>query len=749
MHSKILIMTILFSTAILANIKNYTLVVTRGDIKVDGVTYRDKVLVNGTTPGPRLEFTNGDTARITVVNKTDKNTLIHWHGLLIKNDQDGVPYVNSMPIPPKTTKIYKFDLIQSGTYWYHSHVMYQEEDGLYGSFIIKKKVEENLPEKTIILSDLTSEKGEDIQRNIKKDGEYYGVKKGTVQSWLKAFQTNNAGTKIRNSLQRMEGMDYADIYYEKFIANGEPSVSYFTANEGSRVKLRIINGSATSIYKLTFAGEYFEVVGADGLDVEPVKVKVLPMSVAETYDVIVDLQKDKKLEVRATSLDNTGFASIFLGQGVKHFAPNMPWEHPISISMGEMMGMDSMGLFSGIAMNYRNEFSDIGSEIKYTESEYTPPLKKQLNPMMMKMDHEMGNLDQKMEHEMMKMDQMVPKPSKRIMNRTKETRNDNLISKGFYKELRYDLLKTDKPIEVEKGKVLRTINFTLNGNMENYIWSINGVPLGPDTYINIKKGQRVRFVMNNTTMMNHPMHLHGHFFRVMTSQGKNSVLKHTVNVAPLEQTVIEFDANEEKDWFFHCHILYHMMGGMTRTVRYENDPADKELAKAREESEEFNFANAYFLRSKNLVHSNYARTETSFFSSYYSYDFDIIGNYNTDIEGEVHISRLLTRYLSPYIGGKTEGETGSFKSTLTTGFTWVLPLNISIDLKYQPDLEKEFELEFENEIQLTSKLQLNFEYSSTRNYYTELEYRQTKNLSLTGNYNRTYDSWGLGLGYTY
>jgi hypothetical protein len=749
MHSKILIFTLLFSTAILANIKNYTLVVTRGDIKVDGVTYRDKVLVNGSTPGPRLEFTNGDTARITVVNKTDKNTLIHWHGLLIKNDQDGVPYVNSMPIPPKSTKIYKLDLIQSGTYWYHSHVMYQEEDGLYGSFIIKKKVEPNLPEKTIILSDLTSEKGEDIQRNIKKDGEYYGVKKGTVQSWLKAFQTNNAGTKIRNSLQRMEGMDYADIYYEKFIANGESSVSYFNDDEERRVKLRIINGSATSIYKLTFAGEYFEVVAADGLDVEPVKVKILPMSVAESYDVIVNLQKGKKLEVRATSLDNTGFASIFLGKGTKHFAPKMPWEHPISISMGEMMGMDSMGLFGGIAMNYRNEFSDIGSEIKYTESEYSPPSKKQLNPMMMKMDHEVENSDQKMDHEMMTMDQVVPKPSKRIMNRTKEIRNDNIISKRFYKELRYDLLKTEKPIEVEKGKILRTINFTLNGNMENYIWSINGIPLGPKTFIKIKKGQRVRFVMNNTTMMNHPMHLHGHFFRVMTSQGKHSVLKHTVNVAPLEQTVIEFDANEEKDWFFHCHILYHMMGGMTRIVRYENDPADKELEKAREESEEFNFANAYFLRSKNLINSNYARTESSFFSSYYSYDFDIIGNYDTDIEGEVHVSRLLTRYLSPYIGAKTEGEMGRFKSTLTTGFTWVLPLNISIDLKYQPDFEKKFELEFENEIQLTSKLQLNFEYSSTRNYYTELEYRKTKNLSLTGNYNRSYDSWGIGLGYTY
>jgi len=730
------LLLVLISFSSFSKVIEYTLEVTRGDIVVDGKLYRDKVLVNGSTPAPRLEFTNGDTAKITVINRMDDPTLIHWHGLLIENDQDGVPYVNSMPIDPHSTKIYKFDLIQLGTYWYHSHVMYQEEDGLYGAFIIKKKNEPEILEKTIILSDLTSEKGETIQKNIKKSGEYYGIFKGTIQSWLKAFQTNNAGVKFRNSLQRMEGMDYADISYEKFVANGETSTTYFEDKENEKVKLRIINGSATSIYKLTFAGEYFEVVGADGLDVVPVKVKTLPISVAETYDVIVNLQKGKKLEVRATSLDNTGFSSVFLGKGPKHFAPNMAWEHPIGITMGEMMGMDSMGFFSEFAMNYKNEFKDIGGPIQYTESKYSEPSLMQLNPMMAKMS------DMDMGHKKMK-------TSKRIMNRVKEVRENNIISKGLYKELQYDLLKTAEPINVEKRKILRTINFTLNGNMANYIWSINGTPLGPDTYIKIKKGQRVRFVMNNTTMMNHPMHLHGHFFRVMTSQGKNSVLKHTVNVAPLEQTVIEFDANEEKDWFFHCHILYHMMGGMTRIVRYENDPADKKLAKAREESEEFNFADKFFLRSRNMVQNNYARTETSLFNSFYSFDFDVLGNYETDLEGEVHVSKLLTRYLSPYLGAKTEGEEGRFKSSLTAGFTWVLPLNISIDLKYQPELEKDFELEFANEIQLTSKLQLNFEYSSTRNYYTELEYRETKNLSILGSYNRTYDQWGLGLGYTY
>ena len=245
------------------------------------------------------------------------------------------------------------------------------------------------------------------------------------------------------------------------------------------------------------------------------------------------------------------------------------------------------------------------------------------------------------------------------------------------------------------------------------------------------------------------MHLHGHFFRVMTNQKEWSVKKHTVNVAPLDQVVIEFEANEEKDWFFHCHILYHMMGGMTRIVQYEDNPGPKKLELARENSEEFNFADKYFLRSRNFIQNNYFRTETSVFNSFYAFDFDIVGNYDESIEGEVHISRLLTRYLEPYIGIKTEADEGVYKTTPTVGFTWVLPLNISIDLKYQPDLEKNLELEFENEIMLTSKLQFNYEYSSTRSFYSELEYRQNKNLSFMGSYNKTYDQWGLGLGYTY
>jgi FtsP/CotA-like multicopper oxidase with cupredoxin domain len=617
--------------------------------------------------------------------------------------------------------------------------MYQEEDGVFGAFVIyPKDYQKTYPEEAVVLSDLSEESGWEIQRNIKKQGEYYDVLKGTVQSWYEAFKEGHAITKWRNSFQRMEGMDYADIGYDKFLVNGSSEIKIFDElSKKGKVKLRVINGSATSIYKLTYGGDYMTVIGADGLPVEPVKVKSLPISVAETYDILLDFDPQKIFQLKVTSIDNSGSSSVLIGnRGESKVAPDMYWEHPIGVTMGEMMGMKKMNFFSEFLMNYKNEFKDLPEEIEYTEpKKHTFPDKQTLMPMM----HSNGG------------DMMKASNSFRIMNRSPEVRENNIFDEDqkIYKELTYGLLKAKKPITIKEDQKLKVINFTLNGNMGRYTWSINGTPLGPDTYIKVKKGERVRFIMKNTTMMNHPMHLHGHFFRVMTSKREWSPLKHTVNVAPLDQVVIEFDATEEKDWFFHCHILYHMMGGMTRIVRYENEPGEKYLEEARESSKEFNFRNKFFLRSRNFIQSNYLRTESSLYNSFYAFDLDAISDYDENLEGEVHVSRILTRYLEPYIGLKTEANEGRYEFTPTLGFTWVLPLNISIDIKYQSEMEDKFEIEFESEIQLTSKLQLNYEYSSIQHFYTELEFRQSKNLSFLTSYNKKYDEWGAGLGYTF
>ncbi|NCN41769.1 multicopper oxidase domain-containing protein [bacterium] len=740
---------------------DYRLEIDRGLITA-GDHQAEKFTVNGSIPGPVLKFTVGDMARITVVNRLDHETLIHWHGILLPNDQDGVPYINSMPIPAHGSKVYEFPITHAGTYWYHSHVMFQEQDGVYGAINIFNDPEpRNQREATILFSDFSVESGQQIHKNLKKEGEYYAIKKNFVQSWWAAIRTGNVFVKLRNSLQRMGGMDYADIAYDAFLANGRVDAETLSDVTNGMVKLRLINGSGSSIYKVTYGNGPMTILEADGNPVEPIRVDILPLSVAETYDILVEVPKGKKVELRATSIDNSGFASAWIGQGSeKLMAKAPPWINPISLTMSESMGMPQMSFFSELAMNYSNEAKDLPRDMSSSLGPYSKPDlgmgHKMKEPKSLEKPSSMDHSHHKMSHHHeMKVSPMNmgvgSTTPQRIMTLAPESETSNLINreKNHYNELTYGLLRAKSPIQVAKSQQLRTFHFTLNGNMENYVWTINGRPLGPETYIKIKKGERVRFVMKNTTMMNHPMHLHGHFFRVMTDQGEWSVLKHTVNVASMGKTIIEFDANEKEDWFFHCHVLFHMMDGMTRIVRYEDQPGSEEMLAERKKSKEFNMRNDFFLSSKILGQSNSSRLEGKYFSALYMFEYDVIGNYEGDFEGEIHASRTLTRYLGLYLGAKSEAEEDRFKHSPTLGFTWILPLNLNVDVKYQPNLDKKIEAEFANEIQLTDKLQLNLEYSSVRKFYTELEYRQTKNLSFVANYNETYSNFGAGLGYTY
>ena len=720
MSESLVFLILLISFSLVAKEVKYELVIENREVEIGGKIHK-KFTVNGGIPAPILRFTNGDYAKINVINKTNDKTLIHWHGLLIPNDQDGVPYINSLPIEPNSSKLYEFPIIQSGTYWYHSHVMFQEQDGIYGAFIIdEKNTKYSQSEETVILSDFSHESGEQIHRNLKKDGEYYAIKKGFVQSWLKSLKTGTFWTKMKNSLQRMEGMDYADIGYDHFLANGEPltRIPY----KDKKIKLRVINGSASSIFKLTYANGPITIIGNDGTYIEPVDVDILRVSVAETYDILLDADNENAYELRATSIDNSGFSSTIIGNQEEYKkAPKMPWVNPMSMDMGHMMGMMDMGFFSGLAMNYRNEFLDVPRKLKAVESEYSLP----------KNESSMKNMSHGMH--------MGHSGSKKMKMGSK------------MKEYDYSMAKAKTAFKVKENQKLLTYNFTLNGNMENYVWTINGSPLGPESYIKIKKGYRVRFVMKNTTMMNHPMHLHGHFFRVLNKNGFYSPKKHTVNVDPLSTVTFEFEANEEKDWFFHCHVLYHMMDGMARIIRYEDNPGPKDIEEARIDSHEFNYYKKPFLSTKALFQSNFSRVEGKVFNTKYMLEYALVSDYKDgNSEGEIHIARTLTRYLSLYAGVKTESEEDwDLDTSATVGLTWTLPLNIAIDIKYQPDLEEKYEIELENSIQLTDRLQLNLAYTSTRNWMTEFEYRPNKRFSFAVNYNKEYDTYGAGLGFTY
>jgi CopA family copper-resistance protein len=723
---------------------HYDLTLSQGRLTIEGREFSNKVLVNGSLPAPLLVFHEGDVAEIRVINRLDEPTAIHWHGILLPNDQDGVPFLTSLPIPPQGEKTYSFPVIQTGTYWYHSHVMFQEQDGVYGPIKIlpKKEVPGALPEEVILFSDFTQESGAEIHKNLKKDGEYYGIFKGTVHSWWKAFKTGVVGTRLRNSLQRMGGMDVADIAYDDFLANGKKRLRLFTDRQQGPVKLRLINGSSSSIYGVTYGGGPLTIVASDGQPVEPLKVEELRISVGETFDVLVDLEKGHANELRATSIDNSGFASVFLGKGLEKAAPSMSYQNPMGVTMGEMMGMPGMSFWEEFKMSYTDEFSDIPREIQpELKDRYLPPTPWEMNPMMAGMNH-----GSKVDHEAhmdMDMDKHMHMDKPMHMMHMEDP------APKVHPEMSYDLLRAMEPIHVPADQKLRIYRFTLNGNMENYTWSINGRPLGPETYIKIRHGERVRFIMQNTTMMNHPMHLHGHFFRVMTKQGAYSPLKHTVNVGPMGTTVIEFNATEEKDWFFHCHILYHMMDGMTRIVRYEDNPGPEEFTALRKDSMEYMMPSHYYLSTKALAQTNYARLEGKYFNSLYQFSYEADGNYEKDLDAEIHAARTLTRYSSLYVGGKSEEREGVFDFSPALGFTWVLPLEIEMDVKYQPLMDHPFELELENSLQLAERLLLNYKWSTEKRFLTELEYRKTKNLSFVGSYSETYRQWGLGLGYTY
>ncbi len=280
-------------------------VVNKAGKDVSGMT------INGTIPGPTLRFKEGGYAVIYVKNEMEEETSIHWHGLLLPNFHDGVPYLTTPPIRPGKTLKYEFPLIQAGTYWYHSHTMLQEQSGVYGSFVIEP-IEETLDydkELVMVLSDWTNQKSINVLRNLKRGNEWYNIKKGTATPLNQVVARGGFGAQINFWRQRMEGADIADIYYHAFLNNGEQTQEYPEFEPGEKVRLRIINGAASSQFWMTFGGEDPTLVAADGLNVVPVKRNKTFIAIAETYDFVVTIPENGKIEFRATAQDGSGYSS--------------------------------------------------------------------------------------------------------------------------------------------------------------------------------------------------------------------------------------------------------------------------------------------------------------------------------------------------------------------------------------------------------------------------------------------------------
>ncbi len=488
--------------------------------------------INGTIPGPVLRFNEGDYAVIYVENQMDEETSIHWHGFLLPNFFDGVPYLNTPPIMPGETFKYEFRLRQTGTYWYHSHTMLQEEIGVFGAVVIDEADDplDYDQDLVLVVADWTNEKPMTILRNLKRGNEWYDIKKGTATPLNRVIARGALGAQVNFWRQRMGGADISDVAYSGFLVNGEERQEYPGFEPGERIRLRIINASASSNYWLTFGGGDPILVSADGLNVEPVRRERTFISIAETYDFIVTIPENGKIEFRATVQDGSGSTSAFLGKG--DVLPATDVERPDKIGM--MVEMAEMDMQMG------------APGMKFRPGREEPH--KMRNKWGMDMDDHMND-------------------------------HEDMNGMGMFAEFSYDFLRSSESTAFPDDVPVREILLNLTGNMNRYIWSMNGIPLAEADSIRISEGEVVRVVLNNLTMMHHPMHLHGHFFRVLNEHGDYSPLQHTVNVPPMEEITIEFYGDEYGDWFFHCHILYHMMGGMSRIFTYgtPRDPGMEEF----------------------------------------------------------------------------------------------------------------------------------------------------------------------------
>ena len=654
--------------------------------------------VGGSIPAPTIEATVGDTLRVTFHNKMDVESSIHWHGVLLPNDQDGVPFLTTSPIRAGKSFTYEYPIIHHGTYWYHSHTQLQEQRGVYGSLVFHPKDGEKYKadrEYVAVLSDWTNENPMQVLRNLKKDGDYYALKKDSVQSWIKVFQYGSEAIKNRlnSSWTRMGPMDLSDVGYDAFLLNGKKESAVDGLKGGETVRLRIVNASASSYQYVEFAGGPMTIVAADGVDTELKEVDRLKISVAETYDVLVQLPDDNMAyEFRASAEDGTGYSSLWLGEGHKMVArtiekPNLFLiDHSIhNMDMGDMK-MDSM---EG-------------------------------------MDHSMHDMDM----DDMKMDSV----DHSNMGHTMPAGNTAIRMMNEYDGLRSPV-KTTLPV----GNPDREVLLELTGNMERYVWSFNNKTLAEEDKILIRKGENVRFKFVNRTMMHHPLHLHGHFFRVLNGQGEYSPLKHTVNVPPMQTVEIEFYANEEKDWFFHCHNLYHMKGGMARVVRYEDAPSRGEL------NDQFykNLKQDPWYRSVDtMTYSNFIGNETRFSNTRNAIELGFDYDYKDEYEIDVVYERSINRFFDVFVGGDFQGNEQKNESLAVLGIRYVLPMLIDSEIRL--DSKGNARLELSSDLQLTNRTKFDWLVNTDDEYRLGLEYEITKKVSLVANFDSDYDG-GVGI----
>ena len=714
------------------------------------------IAVNGQIPMPTLTFTEGDIAEIYVHNQLKEETSLHWHGLFLPNKEDGVPNLTQMPIKPNTTHKYTFPIIQHGTHWYHSHTGMQEQIGMYGNFVMNKKVGDktfrkgidDLPTHPIVLSEWTDYNPDNVHRMLHNATDWFALKKNAVQSYGEAIQAGHFKTKLKNEWKRMLAMDVSDVYYDRILMNGKPEsdlnsiISPLSMGEGlgvrplkggDKVRLRISNGGASSYFWLNYAGGKFTVVANDGNDVEPVEVDRLIIAVSETYDIVVTIPADgTAYEFTATTEDKTNSASMYIGKGIKQLA------NP----MGRLKYFEGMKMMNSM-MKMNGDLDDMGMAMSLNQMDMNVVMYPEIT----------GELKKKGDGEIKGME-------------SGNQYNSNALS--TIKTLNYAMLKSPENTVLPKNVSEKVLKFELSGNMNRYVWSMDNKVVSETDKILIKKGENIKMIIYNGSMMRHPMHLHGHDFRLLNGQGKHSPLKNIVDIMPMETDTLEFNANVEGDWFFHCHILYHMMSGMGRVFTYENQAANPLITNPKLAQRKL-FADDR--RAHFMAENDFATNGNDGMSMLQNTRWTLNTEWRLGYHGmhgyetETHLGRYIGKmqWIMPFIGfdwryrklhvdehGMKEAEKNLFGQTNTKdkrqqfsiGLAYTLPLLFILQTEVYHDGNLRMQL-MREDIPIAKRLRASLMYNTDKEYMAGLKYIAGRNIGLTAHYD---SDMGLGVG---
>ena len=538
---------------------------------------RTAMTINGSLPGPILRWREGETVTLRVRNRLKEDTSIHWHGIILPANMDGVPGLSFHGIAPDGMYEYKFKVNQNGTYWYHSHSGLQEQVGVYGALVIDAKEPEPFSydrDYVVLLSDWTDENPARVLAKLKKQSDYYNYHKRTVGDFINDVSEMGWSAAVADrkmwAEMKMSPTDLADVsgYTYTYLMNGQAPDGNWTGifKPGEKIRLRFINASAMTYFDVRIPGLKMTVVAADGLHVKPVSVDEFRIAVAETYDVIVEPDSEQAYTVFAQSMDRTGYArgTLAVQEGLSAPVPS-PDPRPL-IAMGDM-GMDhgSMG-----GMDHGNMAGmDQGNMAGMDHGSMQGGMAGMDHSQMAGMDHSgmagmAGNMQAHPASETNN-----PLVDMQTMTPTHKLDDPGIgLRDNGRRVLTYSDLRSTFP-DPDGREPSRTIELHLTGHMEKFSWSFDGIKFSDAEPLRLKYGERVRITLVNDTMMTHPIHLHGMWSDLEDANGNFLVRKHTIDMPPGSKRSYRVTADALGRWAYHCHLLLHMEMGMFREVRVD------------------------------------------------------------------------------------------------------------------------------------------------------------------------------------